>query len=332
MLQGASLMDAARELGITREGVRQQAESAVSRMRKAADANPQGELAHARDALAPISESAGIPIWDFPRLGDRSQREMTAYLINLSAIKTEEAHLVAPASRLVPQPGKGRPNLESAARILRRFLLKQAGGITPERALRVLEPWHDAMAIWPHLDIGKFAVSRGLATVTPEGTIKASPTLLERNPRGRLAVHMHQALLNAGECMTIRELRDAAQEMARQEGSKGIYRTQRCANIATTDDRFRWVGNSIYGLAEWDVGHSTPNIKAGRRRGVADEIIHLLQTRPSIHFTDLMDHLNKRFQLPEASVRTAIYISPELAIRDEMVTKAEHDGQSRHPS
>ena len=180
--------------------------------------------------------------------------------------------------------------------------------------------------------IGKFAVSRGLATITPEGTIKASAALLERNPRGRVAVHMHQALLNAGECMSITELRDAAQELARQEGSEDTYKTQRCANIATTDDRFRWVGSSKYGLAEWGVGHSNPNIKAGSRRGVADEIIHLLQTCPSIQFTDLMVHLNQRFQLPEASVRTAIYLSPELAISDEMVTKAEHDGQYGRPS
>ena len=332
MLQGLRMADVALESGISRERARQQTERAINHMRKATDANPQGELAHVRDALTRISEAAGIPIWDFHRLGDRTQQDMTEYLINLAAINTEESHLLGPASRLVPQPGKGRPNLDSAARILRRFLLKQAGGVTPGTAFRALEPSRTAIAIWPHLDIGKFAVSRGLATVTPEGTIKATAALLERNPRGRLAVHMHQALLNAGECMSIRELRDAAQEMARQEGSEEIYKTQRCANIATTDDRFRWVGSSKYGLAEWGVGHSAPNVKAGRRRGVADEIIHLLQTSPSIHFTDLMDHLNQRFQLPEASVRTAIHLSPELAIRDEMVTKAEHDGQYRRPS
>ena len=327
--QGANLSEAAQEAGVSGERARQQTEKAIHHMRRATDANPQGELAHVRDALTRMSEAAGIPIWNFQRLGDRAQQDMTEYLINLSAINTEESHLLGPASRLVPQPGNGRPNLDSAARILRRFLLKQGGGITPEKAFSVLEPWHDAMEIWPHLDIGKFAVSRGIATVTPEGTIKASATLLERNPRGRVAVHMHQALLNAGECMTIRELRDAAQELARQEGSERIYRTQTCANIATTDDRFRWVGSATYGLAEWDVGHSSPNIKAGRRRGVADEIIHLLQTRPSIHFTDLMDHLNRRFQLPEASVRTAIYLSPELAISDEMVTKPEIVDQHR---
>ena len=329
VMQGVRLIDAAQEAGVSGERARQQTEKAIHHMRKATDANPQGELAHVRDALTRISEAAGIPIWNFQRLGDRAQQDMTECLINLSAINTEESHLLGPASRLVPQPGNGRPNLDSAARILRRLLLKQGGGITPEKAFSVLEPWHDAMEIWPHLDIGKFAVSRGLATVTPEGTIKASATLLERNPRGRVAVHMHQALLNAGECMTIRELRDAAQKLARQEGSKRIYRTQTCANIATTDDRFRWVGSATYGLTEWDVGHSSPNIKAGRRRGVADEIIHLLQTRASIHFTDLMDHLNRRFQLPEASVRTAIYLSPELAISDEIVTKPENVDQHR---
>lgn len=278
MLQGARLMDAAQESGVSGERARQQTERAINHMRKATDANPQGELAHVRDALTRISEAAGIPIWNFQRLGDRARQDMTEYLINLSAITTEESHLLGPASRLVPQPGRGRPRLDSAASILRRFLLKQASAVTPETAFRVLEPSHDAMKIWPHLDIGKFAVSRGLATVTPEGAIKASPTLLERNPRGRVAAHMHQALLNAGECMSITELRDAAQELARQEGSERIYRTQRCANIAATDDRFRWVGSGTYGLTEWGVGHSEPNIKAGRRRGVADEIIHLLQT------------------------------------------------------
>ncbi len=332
MMQGLRMADVARESGISREWARQQTEKAINHMRKATDANPQGELAHTRDALTHISEAAGIPVWEFHRVGDRTRQRMTEHLINLSAITPEESHLVAPASRLVPQPGKGRPNLDSAARILRRFLLKQAGGVTPEKAFRALEPSHDAMEIWPHLDIGKFAVSRGIATVTPEGTIKATAALLERNPRGRVAVHMHQALLNAGECMSIGELRDAAQELARQEGSEEIYKTQRCANIATTDDRFRWVGSSKYGLAEWGVGHSNPNIKASSRRGVADEIIYLLQTSPSIHFTDLMDHLNQRFQIPEPSVRTAINLSPQLAISGVLVTKAEHAGQYSCPS
>ena len=331
VLQGARLVDVAGELGITREAVRQQAEGAIRRMRKAADTNPQGELAHARSALARISEAAGIPVWEFQRLGSRAQQAMTEHLINLSAIKTEEAHLVPPAARLVPQPGKGRPNLDNAAHVLRRFLLKQSAAVTPETAFRALKPWHDAMAIWPNLDLGKFAVSRGLATITPEGAIQASPALLERNQRGRIAVHMHQALLNAGECMGVAELRDAAQELARQEGSERIYRTQGCAIIASADDRFRWVGNSTYGLAEWDVGHSEPYIKPGRRLRVADEITHLLQDRPYIHFTDLMDHLNKRFQIPDMSVRTAINLSPQLAIRNGVVTKAEHAGQYSFP-
>ncbi len=143
---------------------------------------------------------------------------------------------------------------------------------------------------------------------------------------------MHQVLLNAGECMSITELRDATQDLAKQEGSEKIYRTQRCINIATTDDRFRWVGSAKYGLAEWGVGHSTPNINAGTRRGVTDEIIHLLQDRPYIHFTDLMDHLNQRFQLPEPSVRTAINLSPQLAISGVLVTRAEHAGQYSCPS
>ncbi len=143
---------------------------------------------------------------------------------------------------------------------------------------------------------------------------------------------MHQVLLNAGECMSITELRDAAQDLARQEGSEQIYQTQRCINIATTDDRFRWVGSAKYGLAEWDVGHSTPNVKAGSRRGIADEIIHLLQDRPYIHFTDLMVHLNQRFQMPEQSVRTAINLSPQLAISGVLVTKAEHADQYNSPA
>ncbi len=332
MLQGLRMADVAQETGISRERARQQTERTISHMRKAADANPQGELAHARDALTRISEEAGIPIWEFHRVGDRTRQRMTEHLINLSAITPEESHLVAPASRLVPQPGRGRPLLDRATHILRRFLLKQAAPVTPGTAFRALEPSHVGIAIWPHLDIGKFAVSRGLATITPEGAIKASATLLERNPRGRVAVHMHQALLNAGECMSITELRDAAQELAKQEGSEKIYGTQRCINIATTDDRFRWVGSAKYGLAEWGVGHSTPNIKAGTRRGVADEIIHLLQTRPYIHFTDLMDHLNQRFQMPEPSVRTAINLSPQLAISGVLVTKAEHAGQYNCPS
>ena len=77
VMQGARLKDAAQEAGVSRERVRQQTERAINHMRKATDANPQGELAHVRDALTRISEAAGIPIWEFQRLGYKAQKDMT---------------------------------------------------------------------------------------------------------------------------------------------------------------------------------------------------------------------------------------------------------------
>lgn len=152
VMQGLRTADVALDSGINRERARQHTEKAIEHMRKATDANPQGELAKVRDALIRISEADGITIWEFHRLGDRARQEITALLINVGAVTTEEYHLVPPASCLVPQPGKGHHNLDRAARTLRRFLLNQAGGVTPETAFKIQQPSHPAMKGWPHLE------------------------------------------------------------------------------------------------------------------------------------------------------------------------------------
>ena len=73
------------------------------------------------------------------------------------------------------------------------------------------------------------------------------------------------------------------------------------------------MGQSLYGLANWDVGHSNPDKKQGLRLSIADEIIYLLeQTGHPIKNQQVVDHIKSRFMVAEHSVHTSIKNTPSL--------------------
>ena len=129
----------------------------------------------------------------------------------------------------------------------------------------------------------------------------------------------------------IQRIVEAARNLAQAQELEITYTTETYRGIENNDDRFRWVANSTYRLAEWNVGHSRPQDKARRRIDISDEILFLLEQNPTIAFRDLMQHINRRFRIPEATVRAAIYTSPRLITRSALITRTKHADHSSLP-
>ena len=83
----------------------------------------------------------------------------------------------------------------------------------------------------------------------------------------------------------IDDIAEAARTLARERGLANQHSTRSCAIIVQEERRFRWVANSTYGLAEWGVGHSNPEYKTGRRMGIHDEIMFLLEQNQTNTFS-----------------------------------------------
>lgn len=319
-----------REIAVTRERVRQIIEKALAPVRAAAAHNPSCELARARDALSEIAETTGLPVWSFRRYRDPTQREIEASLIKLGVLNDDQLLLLAAAAELVPRPPVERVSSRRLIKPLQKMLARETDGITAEEARHTLKSCESVLRAWPELDLTHFVVATGIGIVNDEGKLTAAPGQPGAAPRDRIAHNMLRTLREAGECLQIAEITSRSAARARNRGEREVYSPARCSAIALSDDRFRWVGVATFGLAEWNVGHSDPNLRSSRRIGVISEIDHLLHKRDTIPFPALMHHLNSRFQVMEASVRVAIRNSPHVTLVDGVVRYAK-PGEKKSP-
>ena len=294
-------------------------------MRQAADLNPQGELAHTRAALTDIAETVGTPTWAFHRMSRSRHQHVVGQLTKLRAVTAEQSHLVQAACRLTATPPEPKPSLDNAERALRELLKSNPDGITPGDARKRMDAERESLACWPRLDLAVFAVARLSAEITPDGLMRMPPR--ERTKRQMFAELMVQALREAGDCLHLGDLHEAAQRLAKHEGANSQISHQTCSNIAIKAPRFRWVARSTYGLAEWNVGHSRPDLNAGRKIGVGDEILYLLEQRSVIPLPEVTAHINRRFRVGATTVPAAIHTSPDLTIRNGFVMRTDHAGR-----
>ena len=303
VIQGIRQVVTAAEMGITRERVRQLLETSLHAMRHAAKANPRGELAHTRDSLTDIAETVGITTWRFHRMRDATRQSVIQQVTNIGAITPEQGHLMHAACSLTDKPTTAWPDLQPVERSLRRILNLHPDGITPADAARLMENERTILDSWPRLDLAKFAAARLWAEWTTEGLLQKPVPTRGPSTRQTTVSLMAQALQNAGDCLHTDDIAAAVRALATERGLDIEPSTSACARIAQEERWFRWVTQSTYGLAEWGVGHSNPEAKTGRRTGVRDEILFLLDQHQTIALSDLMEHINERFRRPESSVR-----------------------------
>ena len=277
VIQGVTQTLTAAELGVSRERVRQILEKSLSTMRQAATAKPQGELAHTRNSLTDIAETVGITTWRFQRMSNVARQSIIQQIANIGAITLEQTHLIHAPCSLTHKPAAARTDLQPVERSLRRILNLHPDGIAPADADGFMENERAIIDSWPRLDITKFAIARLSAELTPDGLLKKPVRAKGPSTREIVCDLMAQALQDAGDCLHINDIAEAARALAKERGLD-IQRSARgCARIVQEERRFRWVANSTYGLAEWGVGYSNPESKTGRRRNIVDEIMFLLE-------------------------------------------------------
>lgn len=319
----------AREAGVTRERIRQLVQKALENVRHWAELRPDSELRRAAQRLAEAAETAGVEVWMFHRLGPASQQEIVARMIRCGAIALEEADLMPAACGLVRRPAGARPSLDGVTRRIQRMLAERPGGMTPDEIRAGLGRERDAINLWPSLDLATFVAATASPTVKAKGRLRLPAKRLTRTQNQ--AELMVRALRAADRCLTIPELERRTEELSRREGVAIQHHDRSCAAIAMEDERFRWVARGTYGLAEWNVGHSRPDLKTGRKLSIRDELVHLMEDRAEMPMADLMAHFERRFRVKPKTVRVAIHSTPGLSVRKDALVRTARIPEARPP-
>lgn len=297
---------------------------ALRLMREAARRKPNGELAHTRDALTEAAETSGTPAWAFVTASRDQQRAIASRLDNLGSVGAELRDLLGAACALVDRPREPRANLRSIDKKLSTLAKRREAGLSSTEALAVSPREQERLASWPSLDWARFTVARLGSKVAIDGRIRLEVTSYGRNRRiGHLMV---QALRERGDCMEIDEIAAAAGEMAAQEGMDTGFPDYVWAKIANNHDQIRWAGPRTYGLAEWNVGLSNPYRTPGSRGTTKDELLHLLDSRPVIPMTEVLEHFRRRFKIADKTIPSMISDAPDLAVRNGLVMRSERAG------
>ena len=326
---GATQKQTAQQMGISRERARQILDRSMRAIRLVDEQNPDSELAYTKGAVTDIAETAGLALWAFHRMAPARRRNITERIISAGALDATESDMLTTACRLMETPPRQHLSLELLENAAKQMLQQNPEGLDPDDITRQHPHLKPIVASWPRLDIAQFVAMHLPARVTPQGLLCS---LLPPDPvsiRQITANLLFQALQDTGECLAVPDITSRAQEIAQQQSSELRYADNICRDIMSKDPRFRWVGKSIYGLAQWDVGHSRPEAKAGRRIGVSDEIVFILENVSSMSFPDVMAHLERRFRLPEATIRAAITTSPQLTMHDGVVTRNDEAGTAQ---
>ena len=263
------------EMRVTRERIRQICNVACHRMRQFAQRHPEGELAHATRATAQLAETAGLKqVYQYRRPSQNAKDHLAEQMLRLGAITPPQAPALPTACALVSKPAGKRSNLRGVERELARVVNQHPEGIEPREAVQLLERWSSRLKQWPQLDATLFAKawlgsSFGCDGDGEDGRIH--PARARNAPDTSLTRHYVALVLHdAGKCLKVEQIAEWASQLAAPQKIKP-FRKERCRAILVADPRFRWVGNSTYGLADWNVGHSDPSYKqgppaAGRRR------------------------------------------------------------------
>ena len=258
-----------------------------------------------------------------------TQQAAMDQLVRIGAIDPGQADLAPAACGLVSKPRPTRPDLAPMAQTLRHLLRRRHDGLTANE-IRAAMPEHlGRIDAWPELHLERFAIARMAAQITAEGRIRLPGQ--KRRTTTNAADMMVRALQRAGDCMRIERIEADARELAKQAGLETRLTRDGCATILHQDDRFRWVGQATYGLASWDVGHSRPEAKSGKRTKISDEILYLMQNRTSMPMTEVTEHFGRRFRIGDNAVPVAIYYTPGLAIRNGMLVRTTDGAVGRKP-
>ena len=307
------------EYQLTRERIRQLCEKAQKHLREEAYRNPDGELFHTSTNTAKCAELAGLHhVYRFRSNDNTTKTKLYQPLIQLGAIEPQQESSIIAACTVTKRPEELRPNLAGMQIHILKIIKRHPEGIKPELILEALPKWAHHIKRWPQLDINSFIKAWLNLDPSEDGKFSIPPKFKHQGQTIHrwMPQYVEQALINAGKCLDVLTITAHASQLAeadRAHGGDHHFNKNTVRNILMDKGKFSWVGQSMYGLANWDVGHSNPDKKQGIRLSIADEIIYLLeQTGHPIKNQQVVDHIKSRFMVTEHSVRTSINNNPSL--------------------
>ena len=306
-----TLAEIAQRYGITREYVRQIAEKGAKRLLREARKDRRNPVRIAVAKAAKIADRAGLEIALRPRsLSTKSSETVIQQLTNIGAISHDQTSWALVILDTMPKPKRPRLSLRRLVHDARQVAGYHHRGITPRHLRDHLTQWHDTIAQWPGFNIAlHIKAMTGTATDPKTGAfhpIKGWTIPIKNDPLFTKH-YITRALDKAGQPLTIPEIVQSANHLARLDGIDRTYTTVQVAGTIHVHKGYKWAGPSTYGLKSWDVGHSSDIQPTSERTQITQEIVHLLlkSTEP-VAYDDIRQHILGRFNVTPGAVYFAL--------------------------
>ena len=169
---------------------------------------------------------------------------------------------------------------------------------------------NEALGAWPDLDLATRLQLVLHVEIDSDGSCMPTElTLLKLSSKERRLIALVRVIKEANEPLHFTEI--ARRVRALLTGTLTMSDRNVHAWLDRYKDYFKWAGPGIYGLSEWDIGvrsgNLTDNLKPARRMGIGDEIALLLSERKEpISLSYMEDHVLSRFEVNRESVYASI--------------------------
>ena len=300
-----TLEEVGRDLGITRERVRQLQAKANRRLSQSAKHLLSSQIDHCVKELRSFGE----------RIGEDLASERFTQALS-TADSADQSSISAHLSLLQSIIGNSRIEKQSLHEVDLRIVHTLAESSVPLSVNEIRNTIESnpeackATTDWPDLDLAMHLQlvlyveidSGGYCTPTEQ-------TFLGLSNTDRRLLSLTRVLREEGRPLHFTEIARRVRPLL--TGKLAMSDRNVHAWMDRYKDYFKWAGPGIYGLAEWDIGVRDGSLEGGlrpaRRMGIGDEIAFLLSERKkpmSLGFIE--DHILERFKVHRTSVYASI--------------------------
>ncbi len=203
----------------------------------------EGPIGRAVCSLDSWAERAGLELaYRFRRCRSTQADRFAQQLINLSVLDPAQCPWLNVAWALLPAPRHNRPGLNRVYPEVERALWEATTPLSPQEVSEALTALDPVLAEWPQLDLELHLLAvAGVAPDPETGRYHLGRdwgTGYRRDPQ-LIRHYMARALQEAGRCMTIGELAEAATAEAQADGHSRRYSFMQVRNALPSSRRFK---------------------------------------------------------------------------------------------
>ena len=301
-----TLEEVGRELGVSRERVRQLQAQATRELSRIATYVNSGPIDDCVKELRSFGNQVGEDLAGegfsqaFSVAARVDQGRVTGYMNLLKLMITD--------NDLERQP------LHVVDVCIVRALAESSGPVSVDDLPRIVrdDPGaYEAIEDWPELDLSVRLQLLLHVDVGADGSCTATEqALLRWSSTDRRLFVLTRVLREEGGPLHFTEIARRARPLL--QGKLAMSDRNVHAWMDRYKDRFKWAGPGIFGLAEWDIGvrdgKIEDDLKSARRLGVGDEIALLLsELNEPVSLSYIEDHVLGRFKVNRTSVSAAIF-------------------------